>query len=207
MEAFDVKLEALMLNKAFEKLDPKERAYVLEHLTEVAYTNYHFVLKNTVKAFACDEIDLVPNPNITEVLREHFDAKFLPANTPLFFNIFQPLTLYRSVAALAMVAIISFFMVNKISEKINTQKPEHIIVRATPIGIKEKLDKVERIFPASGNAKIKKYVSVAKIKMEKDSVVNKTTELLGLEVFEPLLCLDIDINEPMPCLNDEALTN
>jgi len=204
----EAKLEALMLNKAFEELGAKERAYVLEHITEVAYTNYHFILTNTVDAFGRDEIDLVPNPNIAETLRERFDAKFLPAKTPLFSNILQLQTLYRSVAVLAVIAIISsFFIVNKISEKINTQKQENKIAQGTAIGTTEKLDKVEKSYPSSATAKIKRNVRIAKVKNEKDAMGNETNVLLGLQVYEPLLCLDIDIKEEIPCLNDETLVN
>lgn len=208
MEMFDVKLEALIFTKAFDELNPKEQAYVLEHLTEIAYTNYYFILKNTSGAFSPDEKDFGPNPNILETLQESFRAKFPPAKRPLFLKIYQSLTLYTSVAAVAVVVlIISFFMVNKRVKEFNSQTSKHINIQAIPIEIEEKTEKVQQSISVLSHEKVKKNIRIGKIKKKKDAVVNKTPELLRIPIFEPLLCFDIDIHEQMPCLNNEILIN
>jgi hypothetical protein len=208
MEMFDVKLEALMLTKAFDELNFKEREYVLEHLTELAYTNYHFILKNSIDTFSYDEKDFIPNPNIPEKLEESFRAKFLPAKKTLFLNISPSPTLFSSVAAVAVVAItIGFLMVNKPINKLNTPTSQTENIQAIPIEIEKKTNNVQLSLPLLSHVNIKKNIRIGKIKKQNDPVVNKTPELLRIQLFEPLLCFDIDPQEQMPCLNDETLTN
>lgn len=208
MEMFESKLEALMLSKAFEELSPEERAYVLEQITESTYINCRFILNYTVEAFHSEEKNLVPKAGIPARLKEHFEAKFQPVKATVFFNIFQPQTLYRSAAVLGMAtAIIGFFIINRPGKEIDVQKPEHTIARITPIKIKEKPGKAEpRVLP-SVNMKFKQPVKLATTKTEEDTLTTETPRLLGLHVYEPILCLEIELNEQVPGLNEMPLAN
>jgi hypothetical protein len=212
MEMFEAKLESLLVAKAYEALSADERSYVLQHLTESAYRNYHFILTSSIEVFAKQENAFVPDPDIPAILKDRFEAKFQPQRAPLLLNNFRAMTIYRGAAALAMVVMaVVFFKISRSGGELNHQKPKQETAGIKPVEITkidpvEKPDKIKQLPIPAPIAKAKP-VRVQAIKTKKEIVDHVSPELLGLDVYEPILCLDIDLDGQVPGLNDQILTN
>jgi hypothetical protein len=205
MEMFEAKLESLLVAKAYEALSTDERSYVLQHLTESAYRNYHFILTSSIEVFAKQENAFVPDPDIPAILKDRFEAKFQPQRAPLLLNNFRAMTIYRGAAALAMVVMaVVFFKVNKFGEQINPKEPKQSVAmvklaQAIENDRPEKPCNVRQPAKAVPMAKLKSRVKIRVVQKEK---VIAAPELLCLDIYDPILCLDVDLVEQIPGLKD-----
>lgn len=223
MEMFEANLEALMLSKSFDDLTEQERTYVLTHVTEAAYRNYRLVLSSSADLLGKDGAELLPDAGIPGNLKTHFDAKFGSA-PKVPFGILPSLVLRRAVAfaGIAAVVVICFFIVTKEGKEVNFEKPKQSFTISAPLDVapvsiapvsiapvkiagvelQEKPVEVRPRVRTLVKAKIKSPPGAPVIALEKDIVVNDNSEMLGLYVYEPLLCLDIDVNKIVPGLRD-----
>lgn len=220
MEMFESNLEALMLTKTFEELTEQERIYVLQHVTAAMYANYRLVLLRSARLLENESVELVPDSKIPVNLKAHFDAK-LGNNSKRFvrFDIFALLAPRQliTVATLAATVVIAFFIVMKQGNNAGFKRPPQLTLISNPV----KTVPVERTPVESSPVKIMKDPVIIRskirirehvriesapiasvVRIDKVPEVEQSSALLGLHVYEPLLCLDLELNQVVPGLRD-----
>ena len=209
MNTLEPKLESLLMSKAFETLNAEERLYVSDFLTEEKYNAYHLILKYTLSGTQEADNTLLPAAEIPAKLKTHFNATRKPTSG------FGLTIKQLSIAASLLVAIslgVIWFKADKLDKtqfiseqtKINLPnvKPE---LKERPIDLSEKPLEQKLASNVKTTQKLKAVEQVNHV--ENTDVVVMPEELYGLHVQEPLLGLDIDVNDQLLGLHTSANTN
>lgn len=204
MDTLEPRMESLLMRKTFAELNAEERIFVAASLTEESYTAYHLILKHTMSDTS-DEA-LVPSAAIPAKLKAHFDAARRPS---LRVSLSAK---HLSLAACLFVALCLGVVFFKAGPSARPElKPGHVKVELPKS--KDELKKKSINLPEQ--AVLQKLVSHTKIARrvkpgpkaklpvqaglleKKDSIPVVPEKFYGLRVQEPLLGLDIDVNDQL----------
>jgi hypothetical protein len=199
METLEPKLESLLMSKAFRALNAEERLFVSAFLTEESYNAYHLILKHTLRGVHEYDDTLLPAAAMPAKLKAHFDEVRKPAVG------FGLTARHLSIAACLFV-VVSLGVIF-----LNTDKPDQAQVipeqaKNDLTDVRPKLkDKSVAISKKPLKRRLVSSLKIApKIKKAKKMKLVETTDSIvvpqkfyGLYVHEPLLGLDIDVNDQL----------
>ncbi|WP_069658742.1 hypothetical protein [Arcticibacter eurypsychrophilus] len=200
METLEPKLELLLMSKAFGALNAEERLFVSAFLTEERYNAYHLILKHTLSAAQESNDTLLPAAGISKKLKAHFVAIRKPA---VGFGLSVK---HLSIAACLFFAVSSVVVLFKADKSNKAQDiPELVKVNLTSVRPEPK----ERSVDLSEKPLEQRLVSIVKtvpkvktikqVKLVENTynIVPVSEKFYGLHVQEPLVGLEIDVNDQL----------
>ena len=213
METLEPKLESLIMTKAFSALNAEERLYVTVFLTEEKYNAYHFILKHTLDGAQDLDDTLLPAATIPAKLKTHFDEMRKPATG------FSISAKHLSIAA-CIFLMVSLGVVLFKADK--PDKPQVVPIQtkivSTPVIPQPPQSKEKSINPAEkpvaqkpvSNAEPAPQMKIVKqeeLVEEPDSLLLAPEELYGLHVQEPLLGLEVEVDDHLLGLHISVSNN
>lgn len=209
MHTLEPKLESLLMSKAFETLNAEERLYVSDFLTEEKYNAYHLILKHTFIGTQEADNTLLPAAEIPAKLKTHFDAIRKPS---IGFGLsIKQLSIAASLLVAISLGVILFkadkldktqFIPEQTKVDLTNVQPE---LKERPIDLSEKPLEQKLASNVKTTQKLKAVKQVNHV--ENTDVVVMPEEFYGLHVQEPLLGLEIDVNDRLLGLHASSNTN
>ncbi|MEJ7559362.1 MAG: hypothetical protein WKF66_13715 [Pedobacter sp.] len=199
METLEPKLESLLMSKTFEALNAEERLFVSAFLTEESYNAYHLVLKHTLRGAHDYDETLLPAAEIPAKLKAHFYATRKPAVG------FSLRTRQLSIAA-CLVFVVSLGLIFFNADKSDKAQVIPVQAKNNLTNVRpEPKDKPVAISKKPMERRLVTYVRTSpKTKVAKKIMLIENTDSIvvpqkfyGLYVQEPLLGLDIDVNDQL----------